>query len=174
MNYGQWRRETILEDYGRSSSVGRPDEAAIQRYFRRPCLSEAQSGSCVKSAWASWASSRERMEPVEHHLAHASAAYYTCPWPDEPVLVLTCDGSGDRLCATVSMGERGELTRIAQISEHDSIGRLYAMVTRYLGMAPLEHEYKVMGLAPYVGSRSEDCWRRRSGFGNCSNLPAEP
>jgi carbamoyltransferase len=24
------------------------------------------------------------------------------------------------------------------------------MVTRYLGMAPLEHEYKVMGLAPYV------------------------
>jgi hypothetical protein len=31
-------------------------------------------------------------------------------------------------------------------------GRLYALVTRYLGMAPLEHEYKVMGLAPYVSS----------------------
>ena len=25
------------------------------------------------------------------------------------------------------------------------------MVTYYMGMMPLEHEYKVMGLAPYVG-----------------------
>jgi carbamoyltransferase len=102
---------------------------------------------------------------VEHHLAHASAAYYTCPWPDERVLVLTCDGSGDRLSATVSVGDRGDLTRIAQTSEHDSIGRLYAMVTRYLGMAPLEHEYKVMGLAPYVADGAKtaagaECFRQ--------------
>nr|MDP9114421.1 carbamoyltransferase [Acidobacteriota bacterium] len=39
--------------------------------------------------------------------------------------------------------------------EHDSIGRLYALVTRYLGMSPLEHEYKVMGLAPYVGAEAK-------------------
>jgi carbamoyltransferase len=124
---------------------------------------------------------RERLEAVEHHLAHASAAYYTCPWAGERVLVVTCDGSGDRLCATVSIGERGKLTRLAEISEHDSIGRLYALVTRYLGMAPLEHEYKVMGLAPYVASevktaaaaeqfaqlfeftRDRMVWRRRRG-----------
>ena len=30
-------------------------------------------------------------------------------WPDEAVLVLTCDGSGDRLSATVSVGKRGDL-----------------------------------------------------------------
>jgi carbamoyltransferase len=42
------------------------------------------------------------------------------------------------------------LTRIAEVNEHDSIGRLYSLVTRYLGMVPLEHEYKVMGLAPYA------------------------
>jgi carbamoyltransferase len=29
---------------------------------------------------------------------------------------------------------------------------MYALVTRYLGMVPLEHEYKVMGLAPYASS----------------------
>jgi carbamoyltransferase len=85
-------------------------------------------------------------EAVEHHTAHAAAAWHTCPW--ERPLVFTCDGSGDRLSATVSIG--GE--RIAEISEHDSIGRLYAMVTRHLGMAPLEHEFKVMGLAPYAGT----------------------
>jgi predicted NodU family carbamoyl transferase len=44
--------------------------------------------------------------PVEHHLAHASAAYYTSPWNRETALVVTCDGSGDRLSATVSTAER--------------------------------------------------------------------
>ena len=83
---------------------------------------------------------------MEHHTAHAAAALHNCPW-DRP-LVFTCDGSGDRLSATLSIGSE----RIAQVSEHDSIGRLYAMVTRHLGMAPLEHEYKVMGLAPYAGN----------------------
>ena len=154
MNYSQWQRETILESYSSSSNfasrIRQPlkDTFIDKEYQKRKANAreERLSGLGV---------SRDHMEPVEHHLAHASAAYYTCPWPDERVLVLTCDGSGDRLSATVSVGERGELTRVAQISEHDSIGRLYAMVTRYLGMAPLEHEYKVMGLAPYVADESK-------------------
>jgi len=89
--------------------------------------------------------------PVEHHLAHAAAAYYTSPWSGhDRALVFTCDGSGDRLSATVSIGSGGRLDRIASVSEHDSLGRLYALVTRHLAMLPLEHEYKVMGLAPYA------------------------
>ena len=103
-----------------------------------------------------------QLEPVEHHQAHAAAAYYTSPWGKtaEKVLVLTCDGSGDRLSATVSIGENGGITRLAQMSEHDSIGRLYALVTHWLGMCPLEHEYKVMGLAPYAAIRAgRESWR---------------
>src|SRR5262249_14791686 len=99
---------------------------------------------------------RQALKPVEHHTAHAAAAYYTAPWRDSrsgaETLVLTCDGSGDRLSASVSIGRGNELTRIAEISEHDSIGRLYALITRLMGMVPLEHEYKVMGLAPYAGN----------------------
>jgi len=34
---------------------------------------------------------------------------------------------------------------------HKAIKDIYALVTYYLGMTPLEHEYKVMGLAPYLG-----------------------
>ena len=154
MNYGQWGRETILEDYGHASNaIGRIKQPlkntfvdrAYQR--RKAAVREERLGEAGIDS--------DRIEPVEHHLAHASAAYYTCPWPDEPVLVITCDGSGDRVSATVSIGDRGKLTRNAQVSEHDSIGRLYALVTRYLGMVPLEHEYKVMGLAPYVGSEAK-------------------
>ena len=51
---------------------------------------------------------------IEHHLAHASAAYRSCPWSyEEPTLVFTADGAGDGLSSTVSVTEKGELPRIA-------------------------------------------------------------
>lgn len=153
MNYHQWGRETILADYERSGNlVGRwkqPFKGTFVDRAYRKYKAEQRAGALEEIGVH-----RERAEPVEHHLAHASAAYHTAPWRGEPVLVLTCDGSGDRLSATVNIGNRGELTRIAAVSEQDSIGRLYSLVTRYLGMTPLEHEYKVMGLAPYVCSAS--------------------
>jgi carbamoyltransferase len=180
MNYNQWQRETIVRDYEQSGDLmGRwkqPLKGTLvdRAYQKRKADQRAEALSGIGVA-------KERAEAVEHHLAHASAAYHTAPWGDKKTLVLTCDGSGDRLSATVSIGERGSLSRIATVSEHDSIGRLYALVTRYLGMAPLEHEYKVMGLAPYVspGSRMESAaadfsslfeftpeglsWKRRKG-----------
>jgi carbamoyltransferase len=160
MNYNQWQRERILLDYERSADLpGRWKQSLkgtfVDRVYQRGKADqrvEALSGIGVP---------KEQVEAVEHHLAHASAAYHTAPWPEQKILVLTCDGSGDRLSATVSIGEHGVLSRIAAVSEHDSIGRLYALVTRLLGMAPLEHEYKVMGLAPYVphGSQVESVAR---------------
>jgi carbamoyltransferase len=94
-----------------------------------------------------------KMRFVDHHVAHAAAAYYGYGRYDEPVLVLTNDGAGDGLCATVSVGRDGRLERIAAVPEAESIGNVYAVVTFMLGMVPLEHEYKLMGLAPYA-SRS--------------------
>ncbi len=154
MNYGQWRRETILEDYARCSTLA----SCLKQPFKDTFVDHAyqrRKAALRVERLGDLGIGTDQLDVVEHHLAHASAAYYTCPWPDDPVLVVTCDGSGDRLCATVSIGDRGTLTRLVQISEHDSIGRLYALVTRYLGMVPLEHEYKVMGLAPYVGSEAK-------------------
>jgi carbamoyltransferase len=180
MNYDQWRRETVIRDYERSSSLA----SRIKQPWKGTFLDRAyqnRKAGLREERMSELGVDVAHLEPIEHHLAHASAAFYTSPWPEEKVLVLTCDGSGDRLSATVSIGHHGKLTRIAQISEHDSIGRLYALVTRHLGMVPLEHEYKVMGLAPYVAGRdkSEDAtrifsqlfeftsdplvWRRRKG-----------
>lgn len=86
---------------------------------------------------------------VDHHLCHAASAYYGAPWKEEKVLVLTCDGSGDELCATVSVGEKGALHKIAETPRGHSLGDIYSRVTFLLGLVPLEHEWKVMGLAPY-------------------------
>lgn len=88
---------------------------------------------------------------IEHHLSHASCAYRMSPWSDnEPVLILTADGAGDLLSATVNIGQKGEINRIASTLYYHSLGNVfYSEITRYLGMKPWDHEYKVMGLAPY-------------------------
>ncbi len=89
---------------------------------------------------------------IEHHTCHAATAYYLDPnySPERKVLVVTLDGSGDGLSATVSLGEGGRLKRLAVIPTYHSIGILYSRMTAFLGMKPLEHEYKLMGLAPYA------------------------
>jgi carbamoyltransferase len=93
---------------------------------------------------------------LDHHLCHAASAYYGSHFTDEKVLVLTCDGSGDGLCATVYIADKGQLTRIAQTPAGHSIGDIYSRVTLMLGFVPLEHEYKLMGMAPYAGQQGTD------------------
>ena len=99
--------------------------------------------------------SDEVIDIVEHHEAHAAAAYYACPWINEDgkVLVLTLDGSGDGLCSTVNIGEKGVISRIAATKSDASIGKVYSRLTFLLGMKPWEHEYKIMGLAPYADEK---------------------
>lgn len=93
--------------------------------------------------------SSTRVRFVDHHTCHAAMAYYGLGETDGKVLILTNDGEGDGLCATVSIGHRGRFERICEVSNHHTVAGLYGMVTYLMGMVPLEHEYKVMGLAPY-------------------------
>lgn len=94
----------------------------------------------------------------DHHPAHAAAAYYGLRSdPDTRYLVLTADGSGDGACATVSVMGGGENREIARTPWANSLGALYSWVTYGYGFVPLEHEYKLMGMAPYA---SEDASRK--------------
>lgn len=86
---------------------------------------------------------------VEHHTAHAACAYYQRPWDDE-TLVLTLDGAGDGLCSTVNIGSNFNMERVASTTAYNSPGNVfYSEITGYLGLKRWEHEYKVMGMAPY-------------------------
>ncbi len=86
---------------------------------------------------------------VEHHASHAACAYYQRPWDDD-TLVLTLDGAGDGLCSTVNIGRGYELERVACTTSYNSPGNIfYSEITGYLGLKRWEHEYKVMGMAPY-------------------------
>ncbi len=99
--------------------------------------------------------SEREMFFVEHHLAHGASAYYNRPW-DDGALVLTLDGAGDCLSSTVSIGEGNGIRRIASSTHFDSpSNNFYSEITGYFGLKRWEHEYKVMGLAPY--GRPEFC-----------------
>lgn len=90
----------------------------------------------------------------EHHLCHASTAYYGLAEDNQKkYLVITLDGAGDMLCSTVSVGSNGKIHRVAATHQDSSLGELYALVTHLLGFMPLEHEYKLMGMAGYANEK---------------------
>lgn len=89
-----------------------------------------------------------------HHETHAATAYYGLRQTlAEEYLVLTCDGDGDGICASVRVMGGGEAREIARTPWHSSLGALYSWVTFAMGFVPLEHEYKLMGMAPYASER---------------------
>lgn len=90
-----------------------------------------------------------KVRRIEHHRCHASYSYHVSPFRGEPVLAITVDGWGDGLNATIGIfDEAGQYTRAFETNEAN-IGRIYRYMTLLLGMKPNEHEFKVMGLAPY-------------------------
>lgn len=92
----------------------------------------------------------------DHHVSHArTAAYGLRGGLQEGALVLTCDGAGDGACATVSVARGGVLHEVARTDESASPGLIYMWTTFAYGFRPHEDEYKLMGMAPYVGR--EDC-----------------
>ena len=118
---------------------------------------------------------RSRIVAYDHHLWHAAAAYYGSPFGGERALVLTNDNAGDGLCATASTGRGTALVRHEAVpSAPGSLGSLYSFVTLLLGMKFGEHEYKVMGLAPYAPARqAERAWEALSSvFGLEPTTPA--
>lgn len=90
---------------------------------------------------------------LDHHLNHALTGLYGSPYPTQgirEILAITADGEGDCLAGTVSIYKNGQLTTVGQTSLNNSVGNFYMAITKFLGMKPGEHEYKVMGLAPYA------------------------
>lgn len=87
---------------------------------------------------------------VDHHMAHAYYAYFASPIDkSKKTAVVTADGWGDGCNATVSIAH-GNGVREVHRTSMCNIARIYRWVTLLSGMKPNEHEYKVMGLAPYA------------------------
>ena len=89
-----------------------------------------------------------RLELVDHHAAHASAAAMCSGFPE--ALVLTLDGVGDGLCGSIWTWKEGKLARLAVLPSGRSLGIFFEHVTNLLNMRELEDEGKVMALANFA------------------------
>lgn len=88
----------------------------------------------------------------DHHTCHAHYALFASPIRRDNTMVYTLDGGGDATTSTLFRFAGGELVELARSNAVD-IARIYREMTLIMGMKTGEHEYKVMGLAPYATDR---------------------
>lgn len=85
---------------------------------------------------------------LNHHDAHLG-----CGIPllsGESGLIMSLDGEGDGESGAISLKpSNGKLQKLDRFSSLDSLGLLYAAVTKRYNFKPLHHEGKITGLAAY-------------------------
>ena len=90
----------------------------------------------------------------EHHLSHASSAFFCSPF--EEAAILTVDGVGEWTTASLGVGKGTDIRLVKEIRFPHSLGLLYSAFTAFLGFEVNEGEYKVMGMAPFGSPRYVD------------------
>ena len=83
----------------------------------------------------------------EHHLSHASSAFFPSSFSEAGVL--TVDGVGEWATAAIFTGSGNRLVLNKEMSYPHSLGLLYSAFTYYTGFKVNSGEYKFMGLASY-------------------------
>ena len=91
----------------------------------------------------------DKIHLLDHHTSHAISPLYFVD-DSKRYLLFTIDGEGDGICASVSVWDGEKLEILDTTPREHSLGYLYCAVTAHLGMKPNEHEFKVMGMAPYA------------------------
>jgi carbamoyltransferase len=95
---------------------------------------------------------QEKIMHMEHDWCHAAYAFYGSPIRDDNTLIVTADAWGDDLSGSISLysKSKGQIERVKEYNHRDfQLARIYRYTTLVLRMLANEHEYKVMGLAPY-------------------------
>ena len=84
---------------------------------------------------------------VQHQVAHASSAYHLTD-NGEKTAIFCVDGRGEYASIFLGYGENGNIVKVKEFYNPDSLCGMYAGVTDYLGFDILDGEFKVMGIAP--------------------------
>lgn len=142
-------KDELLNEYKSVDTLKYRVKKYVRHTFLKKFLTEKRKAERFKEI-SNIGFDKSKIRFINHHQCHAAAAYYGYGNFNEPVLVLTNDGAGDCICASVNIGEKEKIRRIETVADSESIGNLYAVITFMMGMVPLEHEYKIMGMAPYA------------------------
>jgi len=101
---------------------------------------------------------------IDHHLAHASSAYFTSGL--DQATVITMDGAGDNSSSRVYYARAGQLQKFCNVDSFNSLGNYYGYITHLCGFKAHRHEGKITGLAAYGKPRYSDILRRFIAFEN--------
>jgi carbamoyltransferase len=132
-----------------------------RRAFSRPRLSplapvatayqEAKELGRTAREWTVLREIRRRLNDphkvvtVDHHLGHASSAFFLSPF--DRALILTLDGEGDGRSGMIAIGEGSKIRVEKTISFANSVGWIYSRVTDLLGFIPSREEHKTQWLS---------------------------
>lgn len=108
--------------------------------------------------------SKDKIIFSEHHMSHAYAACFNLN-PEIQTLIFTMDGEGDEISSTVNTYQNYSLQNLSSNPVSVSLGYFFTEITKFLGMIPNEHEFKVMGLAPYAKQeRAKELYEKHKGL----------
>lgn len=91
---------------------------------------------------------------INHHLCHASTAFFTSQF--EEAAVFTADFRGETTCGMFGVGRGERLQTLVDLKLPNSLGMLYATFTQLLGYLPDSDEWKVMALSSFPVDASKE------------------
>lgn len=83
---------------------------------------------------------------LEHHLCHASSAYFVSPFKE--AAILSVDGIGEATSTWLGVGKGNKIEAIKEITYPNSLGFVWTKLSRFLGFGE-KGQWKVMGLAAF-------------------------
>jgi len=140
--------ERLLETYLAYAPLGFQSFASsLPVWLKDKLFQKTMIADALKAIWGKNIDWTERLLFSEHHLSHASSAFF--PSPFEEAAILTMDGVGEWTTTSLAIGCGSDLRVHKEIHFPHSLGLLYSAITYYTGFKVNSGEYKVMGLAPY-------------------------
>jgi carbamoyltransferase len=106
---------------------------------------------------------------VKHHWSHAAAAYYTRPYPEEPVCVVI-DAIGEWDTCSIWYKKK----KVWSKRYPWSLGLFYSAMTQHIGLKPMEDEYITMGMAAFAWPHHSQDLSRLLKYNLHMGLPENP
>jgi carbamoyltransferase len=145
----QSHAESVLNIFPEKIDLSQYPKEYWKKYLNNPDRNKIHSSE-KKTIIADYLGiDKNKVRCIDHHRCHAAYSYYASNMIGKKVLALTVDGLGDGMNATIGTFDESGLYKRHYQTDKCAIGRIYRYMTLLLGMKPNEHEYKVMGLAPY-------------------------
>ena len=99
--------------------------------------------------------SKDKIDFIDHHTCHAFYGYYSSNLSGKDCLISTIDGGGDGYKQTTWSVKNKKLKLLSR-NNSCPLGKYWKIICVLLSLKPMEHEYKIMGLAPYSKKKYTD------------------